>query len=126
MIVMFLGYTAIWTALLLVPDVSSIPFIPTDLGEDLAYSEWPVDKIVHGGGYFVLTLLGAMSLIGQPMRAPLVSVFAGAALHGAVTEIAQFFIPQRSANLFDWFADLAGATVAVASVMLVRRVARGA
>src|SRR5262245_50664605 len=93
LVVMFIGYAAIWTALLLVPDVSRIVFIPGDLPEELSQSDLPVDKFVHATGYFLLTGMAALAFAGGSTMSRFWWLAAGAALHGALTEIAQLFIP---------------------------------
>jgi VanZ family protein len=125
LIVLFLGYTAIWTALLLVPDVTSVLFIPSALPEELAQSELPVDKIVHVIGYFMLTALAIAAFGRLPRGVSLGWLCGGAALHGAATEIAQLLIPPRSSELMDWFADLTGVTVALLCVVAFRRMTAG-
>jgi VanZ family protein len=121
-LVLFLGYAAIWTALLLVPDVTQIMFIPSDLPEEIAQSSLPADKIVHVTGYFFLTLSAIAAFGRRPPAVPLIWLAAGAALHGIAIEIAQHFIPPRSADILDWYADVAGVTAASVMVVGYRRI----
>src|SRR5262245_3568425 len=102
LILLFLGYAAIWTALLLVPDVSQIMFIPSDLPEEIAQSSVWADKIVHATGYFFLTVSAIAAFGWRPRAVPLIWLAGGAALHGMAIEIAQHFIPPRSGEVMDW------------------------
>lgn len=77
-----------------------------------------VDKVVHFALYAVLGALVARAL--RPARAG-GRIGAGAALLGlaaialfaAVDEWHQRWVPGRSGDLLDWWADLAGATLAL-------------
>jgi VanZ family protein len=121
LIVLFLGYATIWTALLLVPDVSQIWFIPSDLPNQMAESSLPMDKIVHASGYLMLTALAIAAFGRRPPAVPLRYLAVAAALHGMATEIAQHFIPMRSADVLDWCADVVGVTVATVIAVGYRR-----
>jgi VanZ family protein len=119
--VLFVGYAAIWTALLVVPDVSRILFIPSTLPGEIAQSQLPADKLVHAFGYFLFTALanaafgGVNGLIGLPWLA------FGVMLHGAATEVAQRFIPNRAGDISDWLADAAGVAAAILLIFAFRR-----
>lgn len=121
LIVTFIGYAAIWTALLLVPNVSSIIFIPSDLPEELSQSDLPVDKFVHATGYFLLTVMAALAFAAGYTMSRFWWLAAGAALHGALTEVAQLYIPNRSGDILDWAADVTGVCVAAVCWQLLRR-----
>ena len=113
-VVLFLGYAAIWTALLLVPDVTRIFFIPSDLPQEIT-SGLPMDKIVHASGYFVLTVLANAAFGQRPRGMHPIWLAGGVILHGTATEIAQYFIPLRSADILDWCWDVAGTIIGTRS-----------
>jgi VanZ family protein len=123
-IFVFWGFACIWTALLLVPDVASILFMPPEIPEGIAQSELPVDKIVHASGYFLLTALAIAAFGARDRGISLGWFFAGAALHGVATEVIQTFVPPREGDVLDWFADLTGTALAIATTLVLRRLAR--
>lgn len=71
------------------------------------------DKVAHAGGYALLGALCARALAGGfPLPLPLVRVAAAvaiAAIYGASDEWHQAFVPQRSSDILDWYADITGA-----------------
>ena len=80
------------------------------------------DKLLHGGAYAVLGFLlfrafNAMEKRQRAVRYLVLSIVL-ASLYGASDEIHQYFVPSRSAELMDFFADfigsIGGAMVAVA------------
>jgi VanZ family protein len=88
-----------------------------------------VDKLVHFLLYAILGFLLARSLRdGTPGARPrlafraLVPWIACIALYAAADEWHQRWVPGRSADLLDWYADVAGGTVAL--LLAARPVAR--
>jgi VanZ family protein len=82
-----------------------------------------VDKALHFSIYAVLAfLLTRLTFEGLPRhRAAAIAVLI-AVLFGAVDEWHQSFIPGRSKELADWFADTAGATCgAIVAALLGKR-----
>jgi VanZ family protein len=59
---------------------------------------------------------------GQPLTRAILLVVLGIALFGALDEWHQQFIPGRSMELFDWMADLTGATIGTVVAILAPRV----
>jgi len=87
------------------------------------------DKVEHFTAYggFALTLLWGLSggrLSTVSWRAAL-GATAIASLYGVTDELHQYFVPGRSCDVHDWFADTTGAAIAVilglALTSLVRR-----
>ena len=75
-----------------------------------------VDKIGHFAMYAVLGLLVARALrAGASSTRTLMVGLACIALFAALDEWHQRFIPTRSAEVADWFADVAGATAGIGS-----------
>ena len=80
------------------------------------------DKSLHGTEYFLLFLFAANAfkrasqtwLSSHPLR----GAFGYCLLMGAVTEFVQFFVPGRSADIFDWAMDGLGASTALGLVCL--------
>ena len=74
---------------------------------------WLNDKLIHGIEYFFLYILSVNALQRSRSgwfhsRAFYLS-FLWCFLIGLLTEWAQFYVPGRSMDLEDWFADFAGA-----------------
>lgn len=98
--------------------ISRVPELPSGFS----------DKDGHGvlyGGLAVLVLRAASGArwAGVTLRAALVGV-AFAALYGITDEFHQWFVPGRTADVYDWVADCTGAAIGVALVLVVARVAR--
>ena len=72
----------------------------------------PFDKLYHAGNFGVL---GALLYLATG-RAGLAVLLAS--LYGVSDEVHQAYVPGRSADLFDWAADTAGAAIAVWVVRL--------
>jgi VanZ family protein len=68
------------------------------------------DKVAHFGIYGVMGFLCALwrRESGRPARGAALTALAFVALVGAVDEIHQYWIPGRSMDFFDWFADASG------------------
>ncbi len=74
------------------------------------------DKIVHAGVYGLLAALCFISLIHikkENLFTGNVYLWTGiiTILYGASDEIHQYFVPNRSSELQDWLADIAGVIV---------------
>lgn len=92
-----------WAAVVLF--LTSLP------GADLPRVAVPhLDKLVHATIYGILGWLIARAMLhsGKVTRSALI-VILGVSLFGAIDEWHQQFIPGRSMELFDWFADMLGA-----------------
>lgn len=90
------------------------PPTPDDDGDTILGVRIPdlpgLDKSVHA---LVFALLGAAGTLGWPGRRPTRRLLALLLAYGALTELAQWFIPGRAASILDWLADAAGALVGV-------------
>jgi VanZ family protein len=117
---LFLGYAAIWSTLLLVPDISRILFIPSNLPEEISRSAIPVDKIVHACGYFLLTTLAAGAFSRQLELSSIGWLSVASILHGLVIEVAQSFVPERAADAMDFLADTVGVILALVAIIAYR------
>lgn len=89
---------------------------------------WALDKLWHGVGYGALTGAWLLAAAWRPGRGPGVLPHAGppiafsAAALGGLLEILQGMIG-RSADPFDWVANLVGIFVVSLAWMLARRLA---
>ncbi|MBL8008093.1 MAG: VanZ family protein [Ignavibacteria bacterium] len=77
------------------------------------------DKIVHVIIYSILYILFFYSLKNQRKNVKLHEhsfefALLFTALYGLTDEIHQYFVPARSCEIYDWFADIAGATIVYA------------
>lgn len=114
------GPPIFWAAFILL--LTSIP------GSDIPHvgflSFRASDKLVHGTMYGIFAWQATRSLLraGRPMIRTVLLVMLGIALFGALDEWHQQFIPGRSMELFDWMADLTGATIGTVVAILAPRV----
>ena len=93
----------LWAGFILT--ATSIPSVPAPPGAG-------ADKLGHFAMYAVFGFLALRAAWdGVPRTA--VTTFAAVALFAAVDEWHQRFIPTRSAEVADWVADVAGATVGI-------------
>lgn len=69
------------------------------------------DKVEHAGAYAGLAVLlcAAWSVFRRPGIAMAAAVVGVAAAYGALDELTQMLVPLRSADPWDWAADVAGA-----------------
>jgi VanZ family protein len=79
-----------------------------------------IDKLEHAGAYGIFGLLLLLALDWPRPRAAVLAVGL-AALYGITDEWHQSFVPGRQCDPFDWLADAAGALLAVASWIALRR-----
>lgn len=85
-----------------------LPFLPADI--------FALDKLLHAVEYAVLAALLFRALhatAGTPRHALALS-FALASLYGASDEWHQSFVPNRSADPWDWASDAGGAAAGAA------------
>ena len=101
----------LWAAIILTG--TSVPSVP-DAGPPGS------DKLVHFGMYAVLGLLAMRAAWEGGGPRTIVMTLAGVALFAAVDEWHQHFIPTRSADMADWVADVAGATVGIGSLAALK------
>ena len=123
-VVLFWGYAAIWTTLLLVPDPAAFLWFPVGMPEQLARWPVPVDKVVHASGYFVLMLLAAAAFNSKSAGVGIAWLIAGGAAHGALTELTQLAIPSREGDWGDFVVDVVGLGIGALVWKLVRRSGR--
>ena len=76
-----------------------------------------IDKVAHFAAYALLASL--LIFATERSRLPLAAAVVLALLYGASDEIHQMYVPGRSPDVLDWFADAAG--VAAATLVYVRR-----
>ena len=81
------------------------------------------DKALHFPEYLGLGLLLARAFYGEglaPVRAALVALLLASA-YGVSDEIHQSFVPERTADVYDWIADTCGAATAASAFSTVLR-----
>jgi VanZ family protein len=64
-------------------------------------------------------------LRSRPLWAQITPALLYCLLYGATDEIHQYFVPSRSCDIFDWFADATGALLATLFIVLTIRRAIG-
>lgn len=83
------------------------------------------DKVNHLMAYFVLSVLVYLTLLFQRKSellfnyAPIVTLIISS-FYGIADELHQMFIPGRSAEVFDWFADAIGAILGILLVYFLK------
>ncbi len=90
------------------------------------------DKVLHFASYFILSVLLNCSLRLQnkypaARKYSVLITLIITALYGMLDELHQELIPGREADIKDWIADMAGATLGMlftASIFLLRRIIR--
>ena len=101
------------------------------IGTTLPSSQLPnwgplTDKEKHFIAYFLLSVLLNFALSFQ-MKKPRLSkyshffTFIIVALYGILDELHQSFIPGRSCDIHDWYADISGALLGVILAFLVKK-----
>lgn len=114
------GPPALWAAFILL--LTSIP------GSDLPHVSFmsfrDSDKLVHGTMYAIFAFLAVRSLLraGRPPIQAVLVVVLGIAFFAALDEWHQQFIPGRSMDVFDWLADISGATIGTLVAAMAPRV----
>lgn len=98
---------AVWAGVILA--ATSVPNVPAPPAAGS-------DKLVHLAAYAILGVLAlrAAAVNAAPPRT-LALTLAAVAIFAAVDEWHQGFIPNRFADPADWVADVAGATLGIAS-----------
>ena len=76
------------------------------------------DKLIHIGVYGFLAVLCYISIIHISKSnifsaKPFIWAFLITSIYGASDEIHQYFVPNRSAEVLDWAADVIGAIIVV-------------
>jgi VanZ family protein len=81
-----------------------------------------LDKLVHMAMYGVLAALGARPALASSRGAKGIAwLLAGIALFAALDELHQIWIPGRSADVFDWVADMGGALLGIVLRLMAPR-----
>jgi VanZ family protein len=110
----------LWAAFILL--LTSIP------GSDLPHVSFlsfrASDKLVHGTMYAIFAWLAVRSLLraGRPLVQAVLVVVLGIAIFAVLDEWHQQFIPGRSMDVFDWLADIAGASIGTLVAAMAPRV----
>jgi VanZ family protein len=117
--IFWLGITVLWTLFLL-----GILLAP---GNDLKTPNFLefryFDKVVHFGLFFVTETLYVSMVWFIPRFSTRIklSILVGVVL-AAGTEFAQFFIPYRDMDIYDFLADITGLFLGIAAVLIFRRI----
>jgi VanZ family protein len=69
------------------------------------------DKLFHATAYSLLALLAWLAF--ARLSKPLIWAWIYAVMYGASDEWHQSFVPNRFADIWDWLADITGATIAI-------------
>ncbi len=85
------------------------------------------DKIEHFTAYFFLGFLLSLTLLFQNKYYKIkkyFAFFAGfiIALYAALDEIHQLFIPGRDCDIFDWTADMIGASIGILLIIFLLKI----
>ena len=108
---------AVWLALAFGVALTVGTLVPAGTGAgtpEVAIGPVGLDKVLHAGGFFVLTLLAGRAAIGRKIGFALA---VGLIVLGGGLELAQSFIPGRTTDVFDFIAN----TVGVVAGLFVHR-----
>ncbi len=80
-----------------------------------------LDKLQHAGAYGVLGLLLSALVwrLTLSMRKTFFIVMGMVAAYGAVDELTQMLVPNRSADIKDWIADIVGGLLGIAAFRII-------
>jgi hypothetical protein len=113
-LLVLLVFLGLWTWKLVEPNP-----VPEELARRLGGdAQFAAAKLLHAGGYAFLTLLAVTLPVPHYWRWFLAGLLA---LHGAATEIAQTFVPNRYGSVRDVLIDWGGVLL---GVLLWRALAR--
>lgn len=93
-----------------------------DLPAELPFSGG--DKVAHAVIFLGLALLVFRSTVKSPLvgrLGPYVQTFCLTALYGISDEYHQHFVPGRTMDKFDWFADVLGVVIALILIAILRK-----
>jgi len=85
------------------------------------------DKIEHFTAYFLLGILLSLTLLFQNKFLKIkkyFSLFTGViiGLYAALDEIHQLFVPGRDCDIFDWTADIIGASIGILLIIFLLKI----
>lgn len=96
----------------------------------LVLTSWPdptagfeigvADKFAHFGVYAILGWLAARAMLPSRTAGRVVAVVTALAVFAALDEVHQLWIPDRSATVADWVADLVGLATGLLAHHLTR------
>lgn len=96
---------------------SSISTIPEEL-PDFDY----MDKLIHVGEYYIFGILLCRSAFkwnfDYKSMTFIAIIFSIGAFYALSDEIHQLYVPGRDGNIYDWFADILGLAVGLATVYI--------
>ncbi|MBS1538697.1 MAG: VanZ family protein [Bacteroidetes bacterium] len=108
---------ALYSLLIIYLSSLSSPNIP-----DFGFS-WQ-DKVIHAGAFFVygivLQLFLAKSLGIASRKIYIIIYFLIGCFFGASDEFHQYFVPGRSCEFLDWFADTIGLMLALGVILITK------
>lgn len=102
-------------------------FLATHLPIDVETSASGVDKLVHAAMYAGLAalLMAVANVLWRTGASMAVGVVLLAAIYGALDEWTQTLVPPRTADPWDWAADVAGASVGAIAYLAGKRIISG-
>jgi VanZ family protein len=102
-----------WCALFIATHVPKLPRVGAPVN---------TDKVAHFLGYTLLSFLAAAALLRwRWSRGAAGKILAVVILYGVVDELLQKAIPGRSADLWDWLCDCAGAVVGMLAFRVMQK-----
>jgi VanZ family protein len=106
---------------MLVPLPQHLPFWGGELPDAIAAGTGQFDKFIHGAFYLGMFLLAVGAYGSRSAGISHGWLLAACAAHGALSEIAQCWVPSRYGTLSDWMADVAGSALGAGLIALLRR-----
>ncbi|MFN0020317.1 MAG: VanZ family protein [Pirellulaceae bacterium] len=98
-------------------------FVGTHAPGNVINSGGHTDKVYHFSAFFGLSILlcGGMASLRRPGLAMYGAIVGLVAAYGVFDELTQMLVPNRTADLLDWLADISGAILGVLTFSLLQR-----
>ena len=85
---------------------------------------YSLDKLEHVAAFSILSVLlcGMGFAIGIPHRLLYLGVLGVITAYGAIDEVSQSLVRDRTPDVLDWLADIAGAVLGIVAFVAIRRI----
>jgi VanZ family protein len=88
---------------------------------DLPDIDW-IDKILHAVAFGFLSLSFYFAFSANGISQAMLFSFLSSSIYGILDETHQLFVPGRSFELLDWVADMTGALLFLAILLVLKKI----